>query len=104
MNATPIPTPSEGGLQEMVLHARQDLAQRLDVEIDRIELVELEAVVWPDGSLGCPQPGMFYTQALVEGLRIRLSVDGTVYNYHSGGGGLPFLCEQIPLGGGKFVP
>lgn len=103
VNTTPIPTPSDPGRQDFVLQAMQDLAQRLNIDIARIDLVEMEEVVWPDGSLGCPQPGMSYTQALVDGMRIRLSVDGQIYNYHSGGGRPPFLCEQA-LPGGKMVP
>ena len=51
-------------------------------------------MVWPDASLGCPQPDMFYIQIPHDGLLIRLSVDGKVYAYHSGGGYDPFLCEQ----------
>jgi hypothetical protein len=35
-----------------------------------------------------------YTQVQVEGLLIRLRVGKRVYEYHSGGGRPPFLCEQ----------
>ncbi len=51
-----------------------------------------EDVTWPDGSLGCPQPGMRYTQALVSGSLIVLEANGLFYEYHSGGGGDPFYC------------
>ncbi len=71
-----------------------DLAGRLGVAPAEIEVVSVEAVVWPDGSLGCPQPGMLYPQVLQEGMRIRLSAAGVLYQYHSGERRAPFLCEN----------
>ena len=57
-------------------------------------MISAEAVVWPDGSLGCPQPGMAYTQVLVEGAKILLWAEGRTWPYHAGGERPPFLCEQ----------
>ena len=74
--------------------AIEDLAQRLAVASDDITVVRVEEVDWPDGSLGCPQPGMSYRQMLVNGTFIQLSVDGELYNYHSGSGRPPFLCNS----------
>ena len=74
--------------------ARSDLAQRLQVDEESIEIVRVEELEWPDGSLGCPQPEMLYTQALVNGVFIQLSFDGQSYNYHGGGGRQPFLCTS----------
>ena len=71
-----------------------DLAERLDVDPSEIELVLQEDITWRDGSLGCPQPGMRYTQALVDGYRIVLRHGDTEYRYHGGGRRGPFLCEQ----------
>jgi len=34
--------------------------------------VEVDAVTWPDTSLGCPKPGMMYPQVLVEGVLVQL--------------------------------
>lgn len=70
-----------------------DLAARLGVDESAIAIVYVEAVTWPDGSMGCPQPGMAYTQVLVDGMRVVLSVGGVEYAYHSGGDREPFLCE-----------
>jgi hypothetical protein len=43
---------------------------------------------------------MMYTQALVPGTRIILELDGTRYQYHSGGPRSIFLCEhpEPPVG------
>ncbi|MGH8944780.1 MAG: hypothetical protein ACRDVL_01355, partial [Acidimicrobiia bacterium] len=57
---------------DAAMKARADLAAHLGVEVDRIEVSLVEEVVWRDGSIGCPEPGMAYTQALVEGLRLTL--------------------------------
>jgi hypothetical protein len=70
-----------------------DLAGRLRIDPAEVEVVEVEAVVWPDGSLGCPQPDMAYVQVQKEGSLIRLRVGKSLYDYHSGGGRDPFLCE-----------
>ncbi|MFQ5522465.1 MAG: hypothetical protein ACE5F5_02660 [Acidimicrobiia bacterium] len=80
-------------LAAVVELARADLAERLGLEESAIEVVLAELVTWSDGSLGCPQPGMMYTQALVEGSRVVLQVEGRFYDYHAGTDGEPFLCE-----------
>ena len=88
------PSPANPYPSNLVKQAQQDLATRLNIAIKEIELVSFEDVVWPDGSLGCPQPGMAYTQVMVEGYRIILKHGGQVYTYHGGGGSPPFLCQN----------
>jgi hypothetical protein len=83
-----------GGTETLVDLAKADLAQRLAVEITAITLISYEDVVWPDSSLGCPQPGMAYLQVPKDGSRIVLEFEDTTYDYHTGGGRDPFLCEQ----------
>ena len=58
------------------------------------ELVSAQSVTWNNGALGCPKPGMFYTQAIVHGMQIIVSVDGTQYNYRFGSSSTPVLCEK----------
>lgn len=81
-------------LQGLVDQATADLAKRLSVDESTISTVSASSVTWPDGSLGCPQPGMNYTQVTVDGVLIELAVDGTTYSYHSGGSRGPFLCQK----------
>jgi hypothetical protein len=80
-------------LQPLVEQAMQDLALRLEIPVEQINLLEVRQVNWPDSSLGCPQPGTAYTQAPQEGLLIRLGVGREMYFYHSGENQIPFLCE-----------
>ncbi len=93
MSGTPIATSGAGDALQ-VTQAKQDLAKRLSVNPNDIELVSFQPMTWPDSSLGCPQPGMLYTQALVEGYLIRLRVSGRVYEYHGSRTGEPLLCEK----------
>lgn len=88
--APPVYTPGD----DAVAFAVADLAFRLGVAEEEVTLVEQTEVVWRDGSIGCPVPGMSYTQALVDGSRIILEVGGEEYSYHQGGGRAPFLCEN----------
>ena len=64
------------------------------------EVVRAEAVTWNDGSLGCPEAGQSYTQALVDGYRLILEVDGERYDYRVGNAASVKLCEGGPLEGG----
>ena len=82
-------------LEPLVAKAVQDLSERLGIDVDQIKVASAEMVVWPDTSLGCPQPGMKYRQVPMDGALIQLTVEGKVYEYHSGGGRDPFLCEQV---------
>lgn len=82
------------GAEALVAVARADLASRLGVDAAAITVERVEAVTWPDTSLGCPQPGMAYAQVQVDGALIVLAVDGQEYEYHSGGSRPPFLCVQ----------
>jgi hypothetical protein len=45
----------------------KEAAALAKVARDKLVIVRAESVVWNDGSLGCPEPGMMYTQALVNG-------------------------------------
>ncbi len=46
-----------------------------------ITVTRAEAVVWNDGSLGCPKPGEFYIQMLINGYWVVLEVEGIEYDY-----------------------
>lgn len=77
-----------------VAAAVADLTIRLGIDPSDITVVSVEEVTWPDGSIGCPQPGMRYTQALVNGSLVTLEAGGQTYEYHSGGGRSLFYCAN----------
>ena len=92
MTTSPVPAGSA-----TVEQAIADLAERLAVAPDAIEVVSVVEVDWPDGSIGCPQPGMVYTQAIVNGSKIVLRHAGTDYAYHQGGSRSVFYCPPPDL-------
>ena len=86
------------GLSSRVAIAVADLSERLGVSESEIEVISAQPVVWPDASLGCPEPDMQYAQVATDGALIELRSDDTTYSYHMGGSTYePFLCESPVL-------
>lgn len=81
------------GTEKLVSQAIEDLAQRLNVTPEQIEVVEIQTVTWPDASLGCPQSGMMYTQIVTQGYRIMLTVEDKTYEYHTDTQQQVIYCE-----------
>lgn len=102
MTIDPPPSGSPGtppASVEGVEGAIGDLASRVGADRSAISVVVDEEVTWRDGSLGCPEPGMLYTQALVPGRRVVLEHDGRQYAYHGGAsGGLRFCARPAADG------
>lgn len=71
-----------------------DAAQRSAKPVELLRVASVQAVTWPDGSLGCPQPGLLYTQALVPGWRISIDVPGaSPLLYHASQRGSWVWCQ-----------
>lgn len=70
--------------------------------VDRSSMTVLrsESVIWSDGSLGCPEPGMMYTQATVDGYWVELSVGERVLDYRLSVDGQIRLCTSGAITGG----
>ena len=79
-------------LDDLVQAARADAARRTGLAADALVLVSAESVTWSDGSLGCPQPDVLYTQALVPGYHIVLRGPGGEMDYHASARGALVLC------------
>ena len=89
----------------IVQKAVRNLAARLDIPEEDINVVEVKDVQWPDGALGCPEEGKMYTQAVVDGTQVLLGAGERVYNYHASAHGEPFLCPSDEKDGGyEFLP
>lgn len=83
------------GSPELALHiqaALTDAARRTGIDAAALKVTSAERVTWLDGSLGCPEPDLMYTQALVPGYRIRIKAGGETLDYHAGTRGAPQLC------------
>lgn len=71
-----------------------DAAERAGIQRDEVEVLTAESVTWNDGSLGCPEPGMMYTQALVPGYRVVVEAGGEEMHFHASEGGSFRFCEN----------
>jgi hypothetical protein len=103
----PVDTPDAGAPplssgetpQELFDAVVNDLVTRSGGDRSAVEVVKSEAVEWSDGSLGCPQPGMMYTQAIVPGYHVILALGGETYDYRLSDRGTFVLCTNALPGG-----
>jgi len=79
--------------RDTLTQARDTLAGELGVSIDEVNVVQAEPMRWSDSSLGCPEPGMMYAQAITPGYQVILEHDGQQYDYHADAKGFLKLCE-----------
>ena len=75
-----------------------DLAAREGVATGDIVLISTESVDWPDGSLGCPMPGVSYIQVVTPGYRVTLGIGDDTFDYRATADGSFRLCQN-PLAG-----
>lgn len=83
--------------EEIMADLLADAADRTGEDPEAIEVVQAIAVTWNDGSLGCPEPGMSYTMALVDGYHVILAAGNEELDYRVTAHGSFRLCE----GGGR---
>ena len=72
---------------EIEIAGRNLLADELDMDGAAPELMSIQRVDWNDSSLGCPQPGMSYAQAIVPGFTLTFGYQGDTIEVHSNGDG-----------------
>lgn len=68
---------------DIVSAALQQAAADAGAAPEDFEVVSALQVTWNDGSLGCPQEGQSYTQALVDGFWVILTDGSETYDYRS---------------------
>jgi hypothetical protein len=81
-SATPGPNTLPASITDPVV---AEIARVAGVPVDEVVILSAQAETFSDGSLGCPVPGMVYTQALVDGYRIVAKAGGTIYDYRGSG-------------------
>jgi len=64
-----------------------EIARVAGVAPEEVVVISAETMTFSDGSLGCPEPGMMYTQALVDGYKIVAEAGGMTYDYRGSGTG-----------------
>ncbi len=79
------------------LQARADLAQRLSIDPDTIQLISVEHVYWPDGCMGIQTPGVACAMVITPGYKVVLEAGGQQYEYHTNESGSAVrLVEKQP--------
>ena len=89
------PMPSFAADPDIIEPVLADAAQRAGVAPEQVVVQDVTHVTWSDGALGCPQPGMYYTQAEVDGWQAIVDAGGTRLDYRIRGPGQFILCEGI---------
>jgi hypothetical protein len=88
-------TPGAGGVVTLAMveaAVRTDAGQAWQLgDLTRLS-ISSEEVTWSDGSLGCPRPGMSYTQALVPGWRLLVRHGQREAVYHASRRGQWLSC------------
>jgi len=91
----PVTPPAQRTLDDTVLLARRMASTATGHPPLVFQVVSAEAVTWADGSIGCPQPGMLYPQALVPGYRVELRApDGKLLTFHASRRGTLVQCPE----------
>jgi hypothetical protein len=97
VEAPPVVSPESpampNDLQSIVAAAKQDAVAR-GAPAQAITVQSAQRVTWRDGSLGCPEREVQYTQALVPGWRVILRVGAATYDYHATANGHLILCPR----------
>jgi len=75
----------------LVSQALADASRRTGVPVAALSVVESSPRTWRDGSLGCPEPGMSYTQALVPGWRLVIRAGEELLDYRMATRGTAFM-------------
>jgi hypothetical protein len=74
--------------------ALRDAAARLNVTTDELQVNRLERHEWLDGSVGCPQPGMYYVQVITPGYLVMIVGAGKQLEYHTDTQVLAVFCRE----------
>jgi hypothetical protein len=71
-----------------------DAATVAGVDPGSVTLVSVKPVTWMDGSLGCPKPGVMYTQAVVPGFQVIVRAGDRKLDYRVGRSGTAKRCDS----------
>ena len=85
---------AESTLASITESVLADAASQTGIDKSSVTVGSTEAVVWADGSLGCPAPGLSYTMAQVPGYRIRVQAGKSELDYHANRRGYFILCPS----------
>ena len=103
-NETPVSMTIDPALQSLADEARQDLAQRLNVEIDQIEEYKIVPAKWPYEAVGCPPNEAGNVDQNSPGYQILLIHENQLYYYHTDGTSWLVFCNALPTNEVRTLP
>jgi len=80
--------------QPAVDAALRDASLHLSVALADLKVDQVQPRQWGDSSLGCPKPGLMYSQIVTPGFLILISGAGKQLEYHSDSRGQVVLCQE----------
>lgn len=84
----------EPAAQPAVDKAMEEAVKHTSLAPADIKVVQVEAREWPDSALGCPQPGLMYSQIVTPGYLVVVQAGTRVLEYHSDTRGRVVLCQE----------
>jgi hypothetical protein len=98
---SPTAAPVTGEVPDAVIEtARSLLGALAGADAATATVVVAQAVTWPDGSLGCPEPGVKYEPVEVAGYQVVFDVGGVQYDFRATQAGYVRACTR----GGPHSP
>ena len=83
-------------LESLAQRARQDLANRLKINVNQIDFLKVAPAKWPYDNVGCPLPNAESIDTSTPGYQIMLNANNQEYMYHTDGKDWIGLCTVKP--------
>jgi hypothetical protein len=84
------PTPDA---QAVIAAVQQAAADQVGLSPAEVHVQQVEAHQWGDSSLGCPRPGLLYSQVVTDGFLVVVTAADKTLEYHSDARGRVVLCQ-----------
>lgn len=88
--------------EDIINQLVSDAASRTGGAVSEMRIALARQVTWNDGSLGCPEAGVMYTQALVDGYQVVLIAGDETLDYRIDDSGGFRVCDR-PAGSASDV-
>jgi len=83
--ASPGSSPSGSAVIDLpaafIAAVKVEIADDAGVSVNEVTIISAEALTFPDGSLGCPVPGLNYIQVQIDGFKVVGSAAGATFDY-----------------------
>ena len=89
--------------ERLLASVRADASKRTGMPTEYLVVTNAWRRTWNDGSLGCPQPGMGYTQALVPGWQVIVAAGERSLDYHLSDRGAFIVCAGGGVAGADDI-